>query len=125
MKDFHQAKALCGPERNPLTRVGLALAVALGAWFAVACGQEETRKPHVPHPGNGGEGGADMGLGGAGSGGSGSKPTCEDGTQKECTVYVQQASGVTSCWKGVKFCVDGKFTECLEAGTVFPTAGAE
>jgi hypothetical protein len=60
------------------------------------------------------------GEGGAGAS-AGVITECEPGEQKECTVYVQQASGVTSCWKGLKLCVDGEFSECLDPGSV--TAG--
>jgi hypothetical protein len=66
-------------------------------------------------PGMGGEGGSGASDSGA--------PECEAGEQKDCTVYVQQASGVTSCWKGVKLCVDGEFSQCLDPGSIVPSTG--
>jgi hypothetical protein len=90
----------------------------------VGCGAEEPRKP--PPVQGGGEGGvADDGEGGADSGSGGKSdpsPTCKEGSQKECTEYVTQANGVTSCWKGSRFCVDGHYTECLEPGAAVPGA---
>lgn len=37
---------------------------------------------------------------------------CVEETQRECTIVIEQASGVRSCWKGVQFCVDGAWSEC-------------
>jgi hypothetical protein len=128
MKDFALAASVAFPSSSILARMGAGLAaMALGIALS-ACGSGGDRKPNVPpHLGAGGEGGAGIGPGGAsGTGGRvDGGPDCEAGEQKECTVYVEQASGVTSCWKGVKFCVDGEFSECLEPGAVFPTTGAD
>jgi hypothetical protein len=113
----------------------LAVGVALGAGIFVGalnltgCGSGDSRRPTVKPPtSQGGEGGAGPGLGGAGPGSSGGRsgaPDCDEGEQKECTVYVQQASGVTSCWYGIQFCVDGEFTECLDPGTALTPTGTD
>ena len=34
--------------------------------------------------------------------------------QEHCSVYITQASGVTSCFSGFKFCDDGIWSECLD-----------
>lgn len=49
-------------------------------------------------------------------------PRCREGTSASCTHYSQQANGVTSCWDGIKFCVDGKWTDCLDPATEPPVA---
>ncbi len=38
---------------------------------------------------------------------------CVEEAQRECVIVIEQASGVRSCWKGVQFCVDGAWSDCL------------
>lgn len=105
----------------------LVLLTLFGLSFLPGCGDGSSDRPPPIHhggdsggedDGEGGEGGADTASGGKSSG----RPTCSDGARKECTVYVNQANGITSCWKGVRFCVRGKYTDCLEPGASVPNA---
>jgi hypothetical protein len=100
----------------------LALLAAVGIWAGafVACSGGEA-PPYVPPKGSGGAGG-ESGLGGAA--GAGPRPQCRENAQKECTVYVELANGITSCWYGTKYCVDGRWSECLEDGADPRTQGA-
>src|SRR5690606_7759562 len=64
------------------------------------------------------------GLGGA-SGNHGPTTTetgkCKDnGAEQECLVNVQQANGVKSCYQGIQFCVEDKWTVCLPPDTENP-----
>lgn len=44
----------------------------------------------------------------------------ENGAEQECLVNVQQANGVKSCYQGVQFCVESKWTQCLPPDTENP-----
>lgn len=91
----------------------LALLAAVGIWAGafVACSGGEA-PPYVPPKGDGG----DSGLGGAAGAHSGSRPQCREGAQKECSVEVVLANGIKSCWYGTKYCVDERWTECINGG---------
>lgn len=108
-----------------IAKVGALVGFALWAMVAAGCAGAEP-PPFVgkPSKGSGGAGG-EQGLGGAAGDGSGGKSSasCKEGSQKECTIYVQQANGVTSCWSGNRFCVDGAWTECLDSGSAPTTQG--
>ena len=87
-------------------------------FFSVACGAagEDYRPPMLT-----------MGLGGAAAPdaetSSISLPeSCDDGDEARCSVVVHQASGVTSCFPGVTYCIEGAWTECFdpETGQVGP-----
>jgi hypothetical protein len=114
--------------KDSATRLGaLSLLLSLGLLLSVAaCGGADRRNPPpVQRPPHGGEGGSHPGIGGEGGSGASDSvgPECEPGEQRDCTVYVPQANGVTSCWKGVKLCVDGELSECLDPGSVVPATG--
>lgn len=97
---------------------------ALWAFMTAGCaGAEPPPFINKPPKGSGGEGG-EQGMGGAPDDGSGGRSSgCKEDAQQECTIYVQQANGVTSCWSGLKFCVDGSWTECLDTGSAPATQG--
>ncbi len=39
---------------------------------------------------------------------------CEDGDAEVCSATIYQANGVKSCFRGVRQCVDGKWSQCTE-----------
>lgn len=44
----------------------------------------------------------------------------EDGKQQDCLVNIQLSNGLKSCFRGIQFCVDSDWTECLPPGTENP-----
>ena len=73
-----------------------------------ACGSEGEDSPP-----------AALDLGGGGLGGGHTiidVGACDgdEGLEKECTIYIEQASGVTSCFTGFQYCSAGRWTECLD-----------
>lgn len=91
---------------------------AVWAFVATGCAGAEpppfVSKPSKGSGGGAGEGGAQGMAGETGSGGR-SNARCDEDEQRECVVFVQQANGVTSCWKGFQYCVNGAWTDCLES----------
>ncbi len=114
--DWHDMEVVIGFSGSALAslRVSkIAMLAALGIWagaFAACSGGEPP--PYVPPKGAGG----DSGLGGAAGAHSGSRPQCREGAQKECSVEVVLANGIKSCWYGTKYCVDERWTECINGG---------
>ena len=45
---------------------------------------------------------------------------CELGTDAVCTETIEQANGVTSCYRGMKYCVDGEWSACLDPDAPAP-----
>lgn len=89
--------------------LGRASVVGVIAVIAAGCGAEEESRPAgaANLGGDTGFGGAVLSIG-----------SCdEDGDPRECKVYHHQANGVVSCYSGVQFCEDGRWTDCLAADT--------
>ncbi len=38
-----------------------------------------------------------------------------EASRRTCSVYVQQANGVKSCFQGIQYCEQGVWTQCLES----------
>ncbi len=51
---------------------------------------------------------------GGASGGEVPGTPCEDGVEKDCSITVEQANGVKSCWQGKQTCENGIWQRCLE-----------
>jgi hypothetical protein len=47
---------------------------------------------------------------------------CTSGSQRACTISVEQANGVRACWKGVQFCVDAAWSDCIELDQSSPSS---
>lgn len=45
---------------------------------------------------------------------------CEPDTEAACTTTIEQVTGVTSCFYGVQYCVDGLWSECLDVDAPVP-----
>ena len=90
---------------RPIHAVQAALLV-LVAGLVVACGGADSDRPD---PAGGGLGGASPSLPSTDTG------ACTDeGGQKGCSVTIHQSTGIVSCFRGVQFCVDGRWSECQE-----------
>lgn len=85
--------------------VPAAAALVLLSMVSSGCGVEGDERP-----------GGTLNLGGE-RGFGGAPPSLgacsQEGEQKECTVYVHQANGVTSCFSGAQFCDEGEWSDCL------------
>ncbi|HSC88257.1 MAG TPA: hypothetical protein VLC09_13335, partial [Polyangiaceae bacterium] len=83
----------------------LLLALAVCLLFAAGCGTDGDTRPGML---------SDEGIGGEsnGSDGYGYGQPCDAGADRACSVTIEQASGVTSCWKGTQYCEDGKWGVC-------------
>lgn len=71
--------------------------------------------------------GSDLGMGGDGPLGPPPKEdtiklgACEDPEATfECSVYYEQANGVTSCFYGIQYCVGGEWSDCLDPTAEVP-----
>ena len=84
----------------------LMFATLIGA-VASACGNSGEEERPTGIVAGGGHGGALPGI---------ELGSCEgdESNERECTIYITQASGVTSCFQGIQYCSDGTWTECLD-----------
>lgn len=83
----------------------LFLAATLGL-LGMACGGEAPLPPAM--------------VGQMGGASPAEDDTCTEGANRECTITRELASGVVLCADGVKFCVDGAWSECFRTDSVAP-----
>jgi hypothetical protein len=83
----------------------LALLLTSVLLLPIGCGATDHAPPPPPTSPTGGQAGDDGPMIGACEG--------DETLERTCTVYITQSSGVTSCFSGVQYCDDGKWSECF------------
>lgn len=83
----------------------LLLALTLTLLLHIGCSGTDHAPPPPPPLAMGGQSGDERPIVGACEG--------DETLERKCTVYITQSNGVTSCFSGIQFCEDGKWSECF------------
>lgn len=89
------------PSSLPLRTLRFSVLVLL-AGLMMACGGADQERPDG------------IGFGGGDGGPDYEEGPCEDGDAQVCSATIYQANGVKSCFRGVRQCVEGKWSPCSE-----------